>query len=159
MLKKFNKKFSEIRKALFSEKIPTIMCLIACTASIFMGFAAGYVIFASEEDYFVYADTGSPYQADSNITTDTPTIYDLLDEPLVFDRQVPHDATPTYLYVVTVLDGYIVVYHAPGFGGGIKELTSTPIGALEQEELERLIAGVRVYSDEALVRVLQDYGS
>ena len=145
-------------RMLFAEKIPTIICLLACTASIFMGFAAGYVLFASGENTIVYADTSdqaeSPYQAGTPINDPLETLPDA-----VYNRQVPHEETPSYLYVMTILDGYIVVYHGPGFGGGIKEVTNTPISTLDPEEVDKLVEGIKIYSDEALARILQDYGS
>ena len=148
-----------IYQTLFSEKIPTIICLLACTASVFMGFAIGYILFTSGENTLVYADTGPPFQAESTYQTTSPEIHDEILPDAIYHRQVPHEETPSYLYVVSVLDGYVVVYHAPGFGGGIKELTNTPISTLGLEELDQLTAGIKIYSDEALARILQDFGS
>jgi len=61
------------------------------------------------------------------------------------------------LYVVGIFNGYIAVYYASG--GNIKEVTSTPVSALVEEEQQRLANGIPIYNDEQLVRILQDYGS
>jgi len=141
---------------LFSEKIPAMICLLACTASILMGFGVGYILFAPGESTVVYAEAGPLYQAEI-LTPNTEASETLPDA--VYYRHIPHEESPSYLYVVSIMDGYVVVYHAPGFGGEIKEVTNTPIGALDSEELDQLIAGIKIYSDEALARVLQDFGS
>ncbi|MCL2216118.1 MAG: hypothetical protein FWB91_03755 [Defluviitaleaceae bacterium] len=67
---------------------------------------------------------------------------------------------PLHRFVVTTLDGYIVVYHAALDGRGeIMEITSTPVNALPLVEQSRLAQGIRIYTEEALIRILEDYGS
>jgi len=153
--------FKKIKKMLLLEKIPTIVCLLACTASVLMGFAVGYIFFGPGEYALAYGDTPSPYQAESPYLAGMPAeIYEPCDEPVFnYAETVEEQDAPSYLYVVTTLDGYIVVYHATEYGGGIKEMTSTAVGALAPEELERLAVGIRIYTEEALARILQDYGS
>jgi len=63
-------------------------------------------------------------------------------------------------FIVTSHDGFIVVYYAGGKSEGLlRETTSTPVNALPPEDRERLAQGIRVYTEEALVRLLEDYGS
>ena len=82
--------------------------------------------------------------------------------PLVEDDIVAVQE-PSHKYLVTASDdGYIVVYNVyPGDkqGGTIREVTTTTIDALAPEEQALLLGGIRVYTEEALVRILEDYGS
>ncbi|MCL2047791.1 MAG: hypothetical protein FWG87_03585 [Defluviitaleaceae bacterium] len=63
-------------------------------------------------------------------------------------------------FIVTANNGYIVVYqtHA-GNAPELRETTPAPINALPYEEQERLALGIRVYSEDALMRLLEDYDS
>jgi hypothetical protein len=63
-----------------------------------------------------------------------------------------------YKFTVASENGYIVVYYA-GESPQIKEITFTPINALPAEEQERLARGIHIYTEEELVRILEDYGS
>jgi len=151
MLKKLN-------KLLLLEKIPPIVCLMACTASVLMGFAVGYVFFGPGE-YLAYADSADTYQPHQAEAPNMAGIY--IEAPIPPSPQQPEPdlEEEAYLYLVTTMDGYIVIYHASENGGGMKEMTSTTVGSLAPEELERLTKGIKIYSDEALARLLQDYGS
>ncbi|MCL2571438.1 MAG: hypothetical protein FWE11_03465 [Defluviitaleaceae bacterium] len=142
----------KINKALFLDKIPTIVCMLACTASVFMGFAIGYVFFGSGDYYLAYAETPNQYNGPDTVIHSDISI-PIIEEP----ESTPEadEATQEYLYVVSTMDGYLVVHHP----GGAVEMTSTQVGALAPEELEQLVVGIRVYTDEALARILQDYGS
>ena len=138
-----------IRKIMIAEKIPAIVCAMACMASVLIGFGMGYIFFTPGEQIFAY--TEPQYQYNEPYLAIYPQPY----EP----QTQPAPDKPSYLYVVTTLDGYIVVYHAREYGGEIKELTNTSICGLAPEEQERLATGIPIYSDEALARILQDYGS
>jgi hypothetical protein len=67
------------------------------------------------------------------------------------------DGEPEHSFVVTTRDGFIVVYCARA--NELREVTFTPVNALPPEERERLAQGIRIYSEEALIRILEDYGS
>ena len=173
--------YSKIRHLMFLEKIPAIVCLLACVASVLLGFTVGVVILGRGSYPAIYADAASPddgmatYQAKAGMdskssergnTDSTPEEGTYTDEYTTHpnmadtDSSQPQDNNGTpYKYVVTAIDGYIVVFHAEIYGGGIKERTNTAVGALPQEDIERLTMGIKVCSDEALVRILQDYGS
>jgi hypothetical protein len=58
-------------------------------------------------------------------------------------------------YLVSSSGGFLVVYNA----NEEPEFTLIPVNALPAEEQERLAAGIRVYTEEALIRILEDYGS
>ncbi|MDR1532449.1 MAG: BofC C-terminal domain-containing protein [Clostridiales bacterium] len=63
-------------------------------------------------------------------------------------------------YVVGVLNGYVAVFYSQSReGASLKELLNMPVSALPEAERTRLEKGIRVIGDEALVRILQDYGS
>ena len=143
----------KLKKAFFTEKIPAILCAMACMASVLMGFLLGFVFFGPLEPVPAYAGThyqDEPYLAEVVMPAE---IY----EPVIHAFTEPPEER--HLYIVTALDGYIVVYHAEKNGGEIKVITTTAISALGPEEQERLLAGIPIYTDEALVRILQDYGS
>ena len=144
---------------MLAEKIPTAICLAACTASVLMGFAVGYVFMGYHDQLNVYAETTDQYYTEitepvtaGSYAEQPHSVIADYDHPLVIDEDA-------HLYVVTALDGYIVIYHAYAYGGSLKEITSTPVGILAQEELDRLAQGIKIYSEEALAMILQDYGS
>ena len=147
---------TRLRKSLFTEKIPGIVCTVACMVSVLMGFGLGYIYFGASE--IVYA-ADTVHHKPNNITT--AIIPSEQYEPEAYQLSVPYDSEDAThpLYIVTTLDGYIVIYHAKENGGEIKELTSTSVCMLTTEELEQLQYGIEIYSEEALARILQDYGS
>ena len=156
----------KIKNALVIEKIPAILCATACLASVFMGFVLGYAFSGLSEPVLAYDDTSSVYQAQAG----TPPFVVIHPEPngpypplpnhaYEYDGLPPDSQPASHLYVVTIVGGYIAVYYAEENGGGLKEVTNTAVGNLAPEEKEQLMAGVKIYSDEALVMILQDYGS
>ena len=151
----------KIKRALVSEKIPGIVCAMACITSVILGFTIGYVISGPGEILYAYDDTTTVYQPGMPYLATMPEFNDLLVESQVpeYDNPVVVGPVATHLYVVTILGDYIAIYHAEEYGGGLKEVTSTSIGALAPEELERLAVGIKIYSEEALAMILQDYGS
>ena len=146
---------NKIKKFMIAERVPAIVCTIACMASVLLGFVLGYMFFGPAAEHTLAADTvyqaEAPYLAVAELYEPSKAEYTL---PAQDDKQ-----KPSYLYIVTTLDGYIVVYYAEKNGGGIKEFTNTAVNALAPEEQNRLAAGIQVCSDEALARLLQDYGS
>lgn len=154
----------KIKKTLILEKIPAIVCAMACMASVLMGFMLGYIFFSSGEPVVVYADANPAYQSsDHHIAHPPPQLnYVPIQNPVsAYNHHHVQDEPmmASHLYIITALDGYIAIYYAEQYGGGLKELTSTAVGTLAPEELEQLQIGIKIYSDEALARILQDYGS
>jgi len=119
-----------------------------------MGFIVGYILFATYDHSLVYADTVYHAEAPNIVIAHA-------ENPPPPKHEPPEIASEPdrHLYVVSTLNGYVVVYHAEHAGGGIKELTSTAVGSLSPDELEMLAQGIRIYNEEALARILQDYGS
>jgi len=150
-----------MKRILILEKIPAIVCAFACMASVLMGFVLGYVFFGVGEPVLAYGDTPVIYQAYApSFTSDYPPDSESPYSPAnVYDMPIIEAQEASHLYVVTVLGGYIAIYYAEDYGGRLKEVTSTTVGTLSPEELERLAAGIKIYSDEALALILQDYSS
>ncbi|MCL1863997.1 MAG: BofC C-terminal domain-containing protein [Defluviitaleaceae bacterium] len=115
----------------------------ACVFSSVLGLLLGYFIFGP---IGVSARTG-----ESEWVEEIPTEYTL------HTNTEPPPETPEddYKFVVTSKDGVIVVYQ----GETLKETTQTYINALPTEEQERLAQGIPIRTEEALVRILEDYGS
>lgn len=118
-------------------KIQYAFALGVCTASIVVGGTLGYFVFgpmgvSADAEEICYAPLEEYY------------VPCLTYEP----------AKPAY--ILTVSDGYIVVL---GPDEELWETTPTPVNALPPEEQQRLEEGIRLYSEEALIRILEDYGS
>jgi len=68
---------------------------------------------------------------------------------------------PAHRYVVTSQNGFIVVLYAvpEGETEQIMTITNTSVNSLAIEEQERLAQGINIYTEDALFRILEDYGS
>jgi len=68
---------------------------------------------------------------------------------------------PGHKYVVTAVEGYIVVLYAAQENkvAQAKTITGISVASLPPEEQERLSQGINVYDEDALFRILEDYGS
>jgi hypothetical protein len=65
-----------------------------------------------------------------------------------------------YEFIVTTDGEFIVVYYAAGENAGqVMEVTPIVVNAFPAEERERLERGIGIYTEEALFRILEDYGS
>ncbi|HHW67178.1 hypothetical protein [Defluviitalea raffinosedens] len=64
-----------------------------------------------------------------------------------------------YHFVVGEYNGYITIFYNNDGELEIKEITETPISSLPIEEQNKLKAGIKVYGEEALIRILEDYTS
>jgi len=153
----------KVKNALISERIPGIVCAMACITSVILGFTIGHIVSGSGENLLAYDDAAAVYQPGTPYLAAMPEFDDL---PMIgqaptpeYDNPVMDSPVAAHLYVVTILGEYIAIYHAEEYGGGLKEVTSTSVGALAPEEIERLATGIKIYSDEALAMILQDYGS
>ena len=60
-------------------------------------------------------------------------------------------------YMLGTDHGFVAVFCASD--QSLKERTRTPESALTQEERERLADGIYIYTEEQLLRALEDYGS
>jgi len=63
-------------------------------------------------------------------------------------------------YVVTEHEGFVAVFRRNGAAPlSLVEVTRTPLSSLSLSEQARIREGVVVYSEEALLRIIQDYES
>ena len=63
-------------------------------------------------------------------------------------------------YILSEQNGYIAVFYKfPVNGTNLKEITSTHINALPPEEKARIATGIEVEGENALMKILEDYGS
>jgi len=63
-------------------------------------------------------------------------------------------------FVTTTSEGLIVVYYDDSIDGSrLKEITNTTTASLPETEKERLLAGIFVQGENALIRLLEDLGS
>ncbi|MCL2578146.1 MAG: hypothetical protein FWE27_08890 [Defluviitaleaceae bacterium] len=123
----------------------------ACTVSAIFGVALGYFIFGP-----IGVSAGVANSNGANYIepySENYTIYDYDDA----QESETESTEPAHNYILTVNDGYIVVLHAGD--EDIKEVTFTPANTLPIEDQERLAQGIRVYTEEALIRILEDFGS
>ncbi|MCL2500202.1 MAG: hypothetical protein FWE90_07680 [Defluviitaleaceae bacterium] len=123
----------------------------SCVLSVMLGIGFGYLLFGGASvNASIY--TGSVTQ--DAVPVASGTIHEIT--AAVSDDE---ETLPVHRYVVTVVDGYVTVFYADHAGGDIKEATTTPVNVLPAADIERLQEGIRVYTEEALSRLLQDYGS
>jgi len=81
-------------------------------------------------------------------------------EEIMYEPELELIPSPAHRYVVTSQDGYIVVHYANSKNGEqIHRVTSTSVSSLPLEEQERLAEGIYIYNEDALFRILEDYGS
>ena len=78
------------------------------------------------------------------------------------DTAAPSPEEPLHRYLVTTHGGYIVVYYATldgKAGDTLRSITTTSVTSLAPEEQSKLERGILIYTEEALVRILEAYGS
>ena len=141
------------------DKYMTMILTGACTLALFLGIVLGYLIFGGDpnmahaRDYAQAQQGATVYTAAAITPTAEDTPFNRSTNELA-DAQSPPE---THRYIVTTVDGYIAVFQAED--GNLVEVTTTPTSTFSLYELERLRNGIRIYTDEALARILQDYGS
>jgi len=135
-----------------------IIIIAVITFFSLLGFGAGYIVFgplsassaaATESGYLQYdmSIAGVEFSPRLEETAPEPE-----PEPLVL---------PAHRYVVTSQNGYIAVHLANADGGAGEQISTLnmSVTSLPAEEQERLARGINVYTEDALIRILEDYGS
>lgn len=79
------------------------------------------------------------------------------DEQVVMRRIINNK--PNQVYTIGVSGEFIAIFYGEGNLENIKEVTNIPISALPKEEQERLKSGIPIYSQDELIRRLEDYSS
>jgi len=131
------------------------------------GILVGYLIFGSihtaragaagfeTQIGYVQNDVSIANFDDAFLSLTMPISQEIVHEPEI--ELVPASA---HRYVVTSQDGYIVVHYANSKSGEhIHTITGTSVSSLPPEEQERLAEGIYIYNEDALIRILEDYGS
>ena len=72
-------------------------------------------------------------------------------------RSITNEAQELPRYVLGTSEGYVAVFYAGAMS--LKERTERPVIALSEEEQQRLVEGIPIFTEEQLVRTLEDYGS
>ena len=120
--------------------IPLLLVGILCAGG---GTAVGYALGSNQES--------APYTA-----YDRP--YYVAGMPVSAATTPPAlsvEATP--IYVLGTDHGFVAVFN--GSDRTLMERTTRPESALSPEERARLASGIHIYTEEQLVKALQDYGS
>ena len=129
----------------------SVTCILTAAIGIMLGFfVLGPIGVSATTAKPAVLSTGKPEYVSLYTPPATAAEYT---QPEAQEHDFPADN-----FIVSSKDGYIVVYYA-GEIPEIKEITFTPINALPVEEQERLAEGIYIYTEEALVRILEDYGS
>ena len=120
------------------------MTLIGAIAAL-GGTAIGYALGSETELH----STDIPAYNIASVSTTPPALWDGRPTSLI---EAPR-------YMLGIEHGFITVFYANDGNPTLKERTRTPETALSLEEHERLLNGVYFYTEEQLVRALQDYSS
>jgi len=130
-----------------------------CALSALAGLGLGYLVLgpiqaSAMANREVYVPYGIVETAVPELLTPEPEATDV--PSLEFEPEQEY----THQYLVTTSNGYIVIYNMASHDKAqTREITTTTITSLPPEEQARLQDGIRIYTEEALVRILQDYGS
>ena len=156
------------------KKFSIIIIAALCFLGLLLGTAAGYAFYRlrlKPEDAAVNMGVSSPEpsalseltrSANGGIKADGGAVENTLNgvaaaEFTPVDTNVSDDGARGY--VLSVFEGYIAVFSAPGPETRLLEVTRTPASALSPDERNRLTTGIEITGDEQLARILQDYGS
>jgi len=137
------------------EKNWHVFALAACLASVVLGMLFGYFI-SGRSLVIAHNPLPEPLEYEAAIEAVYLDIPEVIAPPIL---PAYTQTEPTYRYVVTVVDGFVAVFYAAHTGGALKEMTTSPVSTLPAYDQQRLQAGILIYNEEALARILQDYGS
>lgn len=129
-----------------------IGAILVC--SVFFGAVFGHFLFAP---VYTYGAPGDDFANPLYYASFTPEILPVY--TAAEDTKELEPEQPSYKYVVTVQDGYIVVLCATRGDKTVQIETGTSIASLPPEEQERLSLGIYVHDEDTLFRILEDYGS
>ena len=79
--------------------------------------------------------------------------------PSALQREMLEPDIPGPLYLLGTDHGFVAIFYINNDSPILKERTQTPESILSPEEQKRLANGIYIYTEEQLVRALQDYGS
>ena len=121
--------------------IPIATAVISAIAGLIIGYAVGNTqeVAASPPEPYVYQLSHAAVTSPAAIAPS------------------PEEDSALPIYVLGASDGFVAVFYYDR--PGIKEVTRTPTSSLTEKEFNRLSEGVNIYTEEQLVRILQDYDS
>ena len=121
----------------------TLSLALAAVISAFCGAAAGYAIGRGTHEL--------PEEV-------TLPIYLAATSPSAL-QPPQQEMPPIPRYVLSTDHGFVAVFNVSTQGLTLKERTRTPESALSPDERKRLSDGIHLYTEEQMLRALQDYGS
>jgi len=141
---------------IFMKLRPIIILASAAILSLGTGLAAGYAIGRDND----VATSQVEYLAQSaNLSLDSELAYihnfTSTTPPALYFPEPPNNE-PIPKYVLGTAEGFVAVFY---HDYSLKELTRTPADSLSLSEQMRLSNGINIYTEEELVRLLQDYDS
>jgi len=147
-----------------------LMIGILCLSAL-LGIGIGYLVFGPlHATAIINEQEGTYYSNDyqlAGLMYDTPVFHYSLEQSNHYTAELERleeleVSNETHSFILTSYDGYVVILYSEPDGKAewqILEMTTTPVGGLPVEEQERLIVGIPVYTQEELIRILQDYES
>ena len=135
---------------------PIIFMLLVAVLSAGTGAAAGYAIAGDRQVSSIEPVVLPTYYLSS---TSPPALRGYPSRQSQYDPPA-YNSNPRY--ILRTDHGFITVFYIQNGQDQpltIKERTNTPASSLSPEEKKRLSDGIYIYTEEQLVRLLQDYGS
>jgi len=134
--------------------------LLVAVLSAGTGAAAGYTVANGSQRPSQESSIGSVGPPVHYLSSTTPSA--LGGYPHRQNQYDPPDYNPSPRYILRTDQGFVTVFYvqnAQDQSITIKERTRTPTCALSPEERQRLSDGIYIYTEEQLIRLLQDYDS
>jgi len=96
-------------------------------------------------------------QQDIELTFSEWDVVSFTEEEVIMRREVENRISR--LYTLGIQDDFVAIFYGANLGTNLKELTGIHVGRLPAEEIEILKEGVPVYTQDELIRRLEDYSS
>jgi len=144
----------------FITKSDYLFVVAISIVAIILGVLIGYFIFGPINTYGALANyEHENYVDQQEIQQEIQPVY--VRDYTIEETDYSPTILPPYRYVVTSQNGYIIILHAApeGKASQVKNVTNIPTTPLPLEEQERLENGINIYDEDALVRILEDFGS
>jgi len=123
----------------------------AIILSVGIGMVTGYALGSYSEKESYPTSDANPYQELAAVSM----------PDLSYTSQATNieadNTSPIYVLGIEQGSGFVAVFYYNQ--STIKDLTRTPISALSPEEFIQLSEGIHIYTEEQLVKLLQDYDS
>jgi len=140
-----------------------LLHITTCVLSVCLGLGLGYAFFSphdAEEIKNTADQTANEFEAAAYAVFSPDVVPRIIEQNP--GLEVFTELAEENIFLVSSRDGLIVVYYAPKDGESashLRTITNISTAALPQEEQERLAEGIAVYSEDELLRLLEDYSS